>query len=361
MVGIGTTSPRAPLEVNGHAIIDNAYIVINNNPSVANFFFGNDDGYDITSGAGNMGIGLHALQLLQDGINNTAIGWDSQMFNITGDNNTSVGEDALKNVIGNGNTALGYTSGYSITSGTQNTSMSPLSLYNLTTGSYNVALGHNAGNGLQTNSSNNVLVGYGTFNSTATANNNTAVGYGAGYYSTGSSNVFLGYSAGLNETNSNRLYIDNKGGSASTALIYGVFDASIANQSVTVNGRLGIATTSPVSRLALDADSATTGITLTDFSGSGPNRVIDAYTPNSTLGGYFITNPNTYSAHFGLSGDTAQIGSTNATPVQLVTNGVARVYLNTTGNVGISSTTPWRTFSVNGTVALNGLTSSATG
>ncbi len=31
------------------------------------------------------------------------------------------------------------------------------------------------------------------------------------------------------------------------------------------------------------------------------------------------------------------------------------------GNIGIASTTPWRTFSVNGTVALNGLTSSATG
>lgn len=31
------------------------------------------------------------------------------------------------------------------------------------------------------------------------------------------------------------------------------------------------------------------------------------------------------------------------------------------GNVGIASTTPWRKFSVNGTVALNGLTSSATG
>jgi hypothetical protein len=36
-------------------------------------------------------------------------------------------------------------------------------------------------------------------------------------------------------------------------------------------------------------------------------------------------------------------------------------YQLTGGNVGISSTTPWRTLSVNGTVALNGLTSSATG
>jgi hypothetical protein len=410
LVGIGTTSPRASLEVNGHAIIDNGYIVINNNPTVANFFFGNDDGYDITSGAGNMGIGLHALQLLQDGINNTAIGWDSQMFNITGDNNTSVGEDALKNVIGNGNTAFGYTSGYSISSGAQNTSMSPLSLYNVTTGSYNVALGHNAGYGLQTNSSSNVLVGYGTYNSTATANNNTVVGYGAGYYSTGSSNVFLGYTAGLNETNSNRLYIDNKGGTASTALVYGVFDTSVANQSLTVNGNLGVASTTPWGLLSVNpsgisgpafviGSSTATNVIVTNVGRVGINTTapntkfeikssaiaggtyaspsetivrlnLDALNTNDVARAieFYDDDALTSIGHISVKANYASpnheislLSSNSSASVVLGVNNTEYFRVNKDGNIGVATTSPWRKFSVTGTVALDGLTSSATG
>lgn len=47
--------------------------------------------------------------------------------------------------------------------------------------------------------------------------------------------------------------------------------------------------------------------------------------------------------------------------IGLVTNGVSRLNIDATGSVGIASTTPWRTLSVVGTVAMNGLTVSTAG
>src|SRR5581483_1875385 len=79
-------------------------------------------------------------------------------------------------------------------------------------------------------------------------NNNTALGMNAGQLGNhGSGNVFLGYSAGYYETGSNKLFIDdlqraNEADARAKALIYGVFDPSTANQSVTVNGSIASST-----------------------------------------------------------------------------------------------------------------------
>ena len=57
---------------------------------------------------------------------------------------------------------------------------------------------------------------------------------------------------------------------------------------------------------------------------------------------------------------TSGLGGTSGT-LSLITGSTERIKVDSAGNVGVASTTPWRTFSVNGTVAFNGLTSSATG
>jgi hypothetical protein len=110
-------------------------------------------------------------------------------------------------------------------------------------------------------------------------------------------------------------------------------------------------------------------------------------TPSDTPVGYtaFLNGSSTISV-YGLSAGNGwlkddyprvAIGSTTAPSSKLTvfgngtgTNGTFEVVnsASTTlmkildnGNVGIASTSPWKTFSVNGTVAMNGLTSSATG
>ena len=142
------------------------------------------------------------------------------------------------------NTFLGYQSGYTNTSGTQNVFVGHRSGYYSTTGSYNIFNGVNSGH-YNTSGSNNAFVGgYSGFYNT-TGYNNTFLGRSAGYNNTtGAGNVFIGYNAGYyNTTGSNKLYIDNS--STTSPLIYGDFSSNI----VTVNGALGIGTTSPTAKL----------------------------------------------------------------------------------------------------------------
>ena len=98
--------------------------------------------------------------------------------------------------------------------------------YSNVNGNYNNFMGYRAGYGNKSGYSNNFL------------------GYSAGYANTsGHSNNFMGYKAGYYETGSNKLFIDNQTRTSEAdgrvkALIYGIFDAAIANQLVRLNGVL---------------------------------------------------------------------------------------------------------------------------
>ena len=84
------------------------------------------------------------------------------------------------------------------------------------------------------------------------------------------------------------------------------------------SGNVGIGTTSPGS---------TTGAILDIYKSSAPFLA--------------LSNSGTYSAHIGVNGsNVAEVGSTNLTPFQIITNSAARMFFDTSGNVGIGTTAP---------------------
>jgi hypothetical protein len=220
-----------------------------NSASGANFFMGWQSGRSVTSGEGNLGIGPGALGALVDADNNLAVGWDSQKFNQHSANNVTVGEDAGKNIgtsgttfVGN-NAYFGYTAGYTNDTGIRNAGLGPLALYNNLTGSHNVAIGYAA---LYENlASENTVVGVDALRNTVNGQN-TVVGRSAGNTSTtGTRLVLIGYGAGYYETGDDKLFIDNRVRSDEAdarvkALIYGVFAATTAAQSLAVNAALSV-------------------------------------------------------------------------------------------------------------------------
>jgi hypothetical protein len=154
----------------------------------------------------------------------------------SGTNNAAFGVNALANVTtGSGNVGLGYnaccgaTGGAGIT-GAGNCGVGENSLEALTTGQYNIGIGLDA---LQ----------YAT-----TANFLTAVGYAAGAgQTTAGSGTFIGAYAGKYETAANVVLIDNinrtnLAGGRAGAPLYAVTNATVASQTVQLNGLVTIGT-----------------------------------------------------------------------------------------------------------------------
>jgi len=126
----------------------------------------------------------------------------------------------------------------------------------ITSGAYNVLLGHNAGGGLTTGGS-NVAVGADTLTGAASTNSvavgiyalagasaadNTALGAVALFgVTSGANNIGVGSNAGrFTTTQSNELFINsinrtNRAGDIAGSIIYGVQNATPANQTLTLN------------------------------------------------------------------------------------------------------------------------------
>ena len=215
--------------------------------------------------------------------------------------NTAVGAYAIVTGSGGQNTAVGYTcmpwvgqayqcsavgylALYSATDAAYCSALGAFSLYQNTTARHNTGVGHNA---LYAN----VL---GQYNTTVGTNSlvnetggyNTALGAYAGWTNpSGVGNVFIGNYAGYYETQSNKLFIDNAQRASEAdgrlkALIYGVFDAAVANQQLTFNaGWMGffahVAVVQPTVTGSKGANAALTSL-LTALNGMG--LVIDSST-----------------------------------------------------------------------------------
>jgi hypothetical protein len=129
---------------------------------------------NLTSGAGNTGLGWYALFGTSTGSYNTGVGAGTLVLN-NADSNTAVGTAALLfNTAGTGNSALGTAALVNNDNGTNNTAVGSFALQTNTNGSNNTAVG---GGALQN----------------STGDYNTAVGAAAGTDpDIGSNNVYIG-------------------------------------------------------------------------------------------------------------------------------------------------------------------------
>jgi hypothetical protein len=171
----------------------------------SNTFIGYQAGENATSTADNTfigknaglgGSGTHTYSSLGG---NTGVGADVLDAITTGYRNTAMGSQALGGLTtGDSNTAIGYNAAIGLTTGSGNFALGTLAAQLGTTGSDNAALGQTA---LQKSvtGSNNVAIGSGASLNNVSATSTVAIGYRAGYGTAGYYNqggTFVGYQAG---------------------------------------------------------------------------------------------------------------------------------------------------------------------
>ena len=191
-----------------------------------NVFIGASAGYQANS-FGNTFIGSFTGELITSAGFNTFIGSFAGGATTEGNRNAFIGYGSGgNNTLGYGNLFIGVSAGLQNTEGYLNTILGRIACRYNVLGNKNTIYGAYAAHGANNQSH----------------SDNTILGSYAGYLiSTGSDNVFLGYEAGYRQTSlGNRLIIDNQDrGSAAAeitdALIYGVFSATPASQTLRFN------------------------------------------------------------------------------------------------------------------------------
>jgi hypothetical protein len=146
--------------------------------------------------------GCNALQNLTSGAGNTGLGWYALFGTSTGSFNTGVGAGTLVTNNSDSNTAVGAAALLLNTAGTQNSALGTAALVNNDNGVNNTAVGAFA---LQTNTN---------------GSNNTAMGNAALQNSTGDYNIALGANAGTDpDIGSNNVYIGDPGFAGDTNVL----------------------------------------------------------------------------------------------------------------------------------------------
>ncbi len=182
------------------------------------------NGFELRNSAGSVLASISAAGLGTFNGVTVAAGYDINASHAAADN-TRYGVGALRAAAsGTANTAIGVNVLDAVTSGTENT-----------------AIGHQAGTTLTTGSA-NTLVGTYAGNDILGGGSNTAVGRAALYgVTSGSANIGIGLRAGrFTTTQSNELFINsldrtNRAGDIAGSIIYGVQNATPANQTLTLN------------------------------------------------------------------------------------------------------------------------------
>jgi hypothetical protein len=210
----------------------------NNDSGATNLGVGYRAGYNNdttgggTNGQENVYIGCYSgagatPAIKNTGKNNVGVGAFSLYFNTTGYSNAGIGVDAL----------------YSNTTGYWNTGIGAIVLECNTTGYSNTAIGASV---LATNISGHGNTGIGAFSLrfTVSSYGNTAIGFNAGNLYVANGGVFIGNRAGQYQTTVDNVFIidnqdrTNAATEITNSLVYGVFDADPANQTLRINAAI---------------------------------------------------------------------------------------------------------------------------
>ncbi len=321
-VGIGNTSPVGTLDVSGNTFVRGtlslsqttsaAVGVINmgSSPfihaccssSKDNTFVGISAGNFATTGFHNTANGFDALHANTTGAENTATGYQALFSNTNGSSNTADGHEALiSNTSGFNNTASGFSALLSNGTGHDNTASGDSALASNTTGSFNTAVGETALSG------------------NTTGNFNTALGYAA---QVGSGNLANATAIGVFATVAE-----------SNALVFGCVPANCPTG--TTPPKVGIGTTTPFATLDITAPNQVGLFDRGPFSGVGAG--LDLQTTGTGGLQWEILDTGALAAQ-----------GPNKLNIRNVNTGNDVLTILANGQVGIETTAPDNTLTVNG-------------
>ena len=231
---------------------------VNNAPGggVFNTYTGSHAGYSSSTGNSNSGFGANSLFLNTTGSFNSAHGLNSLFSNASGSWNTAIGANALfSNTSGNSNVALGNTALISNIDGSSNTAIGTDAMNHTISGSSNTASGFKA---LYNNTTgfNNTAVGDETLYTITTGNNNTAVGHGA---NVSTPEIINATAIGA------KAYAG-----ASNAVVIGSINGV---NGATASASVGIGTSTPNTKAALEVKSTDKGILFPGLTNAQRNAI----------------------------------------------------------------------------------------
>lgn len=251
-IGIGTSTLRASLEVNGSIVVDGSNFIgtvdniplvfrVNNQPSATidpvknTTFLGYYAGNPSVTGTNNIGIGYTALASVTSGYGNIASGYSALSSNTTGSYNAAIGYNALASNNADGNVAIGYTALNANSTGGANAAMG-FGALSASNANYNTAMGGYACHQTSSGANNTGIGGHALYSNIEGADN-TAIGYGADVGSENLTNATaIGYQAIVSTSNSVVL-----GGTGSYAVKVGIGLTSPAH-ALDVVGDIQVAT-----------------------------------------------------------------------------------------------------------------------